>query len=727
MPRRDNNAFHVCTKPCALPAIRNAHTSGAEPLALHYSRVPRILSLRGHLSLVLVCAVVPSALLAGLLVWRTLDANRAVGERRLLDTARVDADALDREFDASVRLLQTLAASPALDAGDLRTFYDEARRASRAQRAWAFVILASPDGRQLIHTAIPFGQPLSGVNDLDSLQRLVAGRRPVVGTLLAGRRDPTRRFAIRVPVERGGALRYALTAVVEPGSLAGVVSSRLPATEEWTRTVLDPNWTIVARTRDAERFIGQHASPTTIAVLSGAPDTILHQTTLDGERVYAAVARSAYGWRTAVAVPVQVLDAPIRSSLITLLASGLLLIVAGLASVWIVSRKLSRDLAAQVERAQVAQAEAEEANRTKDQFLAALGHELRNPLAPALTAIELMKLRGGDLLARERQVLERQISHMTRLVDDLLDVSRLSRGIVELRRRRFELRAAVERAVDMARPTIDRHAHQLTIDVAASGLPLDADDDRITQVLVNLLTNAAKYTPDGGHLALRATAADGAVEIACDDDGPGIPPELLPKLFDPFTQGPRSLDRRAGGLGLGLALARRFTEVHGGAIRVEPRHPRGSRFVVRLPLAAAEPMPLAAATLAAPIAPSPKRVLVVDDNVDAREMLLTALQQAGHDVRAAANAGEAIGAAAVFVPEVAVLDIGLPDVDGYALAGLLRRDHPGLRLVALTGYGQPRDRSASRRAGFDAHLAKPVTVAALLACIDSASASLAAT
>jgi CheY-like chemotaxis protein/anti-sigma regulatory factor (Ser/Thr protein kinase) len=250
--------------------------------------------------------------------------------------------------------------------------------------------------------------------------------------------------------------------------------------------------------------------------------------------------------------------------------------------------------------------------------------------------------------------------------------------------------------------------------VPASGLPVYGDRDRIVQVLSNLLTNAARYTAPGGHIAVTATAAGERVAIAVEDDGPGVPEELVPNLFEPFAQGPRALDRREGGLGLGLALARTFTELHGGTIRLEPRDgTRGSRFVVELPLTSAT-SPRQAAPAAVTARDKGQRVLLVDDNADAREMLRLALEQAGHIVATASDGPSAIDVTATFRPDVGVLDIGLPGMDGYELARRLRDGYPHIRLIALSGYSQLLDRETARLAGFDAHCAKPVSTAGLL-------------
>jgi signal transduction histidine kinase len=369
----------------------------------------------------------------------------------------------------------------------------------------------------------------------------------------------------------------------------------------------------------------------------------------------------------------------------------------------------------QIRRADAARAEAEAANRTKDQFLAVLGHELRNPLAPALTALELMKMRDPTVFTREREVLSRQVAHMSRLVDDLLDISRLAQGKIQLKRNRFELREAVDRAVDMAGPLMAQQHHTLDVSVPPRGLAIDGDIDRVVQVFSNLLTNAARYTPPGGHVWLSASTVDGHAEIACQDDGPGIPAALVPNLFDRFAQGPRALDRREGGLGLGLALASTLTELHGGTIRVEMREKqRGARFVVALPLASSSTVTETTEPTVVNGTAHAHRILVVDDNVDARDMLQIALEHAGHEVATAGDGTDAIATAATFEPAVGVLDIGLPGMDGYELARRLRSSHPGIRLIALTGYGQAWDLQAAAAAGFDAHLAKPITTTVLL-------------
>jgi PAS domain S-box-containing protein len=363
-----------------------------------------------------------------------------------------------------------------------------------------------------------------------------------------------------------------------------------------------------------------------------------------------------------------------------------------------------------------ARREADSANRAKDEFLAMLGHELRNPLAPILTALQLMQLRGSQETERERTLIERQVKHLVRLVDDLLDVSRVTRGKIELKQERVELAEVVTAAIELASPLLEQREHTLTVEVPRSGLPLDADPTRLAQVFSNLLTNAAKYTEPRGRISVVATHEGAEVVVKVRDNGTGIAPETLPRVFDLFVQESQTLDRSQGGLGLGLAIVRNIVTLHGGKVEVSSAgQGLGSEFTVRLPLAEAgaipaEPRP----SRVEPRPPEPEavptRILVVDDNRDAADMLADALMVLGCESRVAYDGPSALNVAAEFQPTLALLDIGLPVMDGYELARRLReqRPDPGFRLVAVTGYGQESDRQRSLSAGFDAHLVKPL-------------------
>jgi signal transduction histidine kinase len=358
-------------------------------------------------------------------------------------------------------------------------------------------------------------------------------------------------------------------------------------------------------------------------------------------------------------------------------------------------------------------------DRRKDEFLGILAHELRNPLAPMRFAVEILRRAGDDNghTTKARQVLDRQLTHMVRIVDDLLDVSRITQGKVELRREVVDLKNVVSAAVDLCQPTVDAAGQDITVSLPAETVRLDADPVRLAQVLVNLVNNAVKFTPYGGHIWLMAETtgehpeAPDLVRIRVRDSGIGIAPDLLPRIFDLFMQGDRSLERTRGGLGVGLTLVRSLVLLHGGSVEARSDGPgTGSEFVVTLPLDP-DKQPAAPRRDAADATEVRKRrrILIADDNADAREMLSLVLGQEGHTVKAVPDGVGAIAAAAEFNPEVAILDIGMPGLSGYDVAERLRDIAPAtLHLVALSGLGQEADRSRAIAAGFNHHFTKPV-------------------
>jgi signal transduction histidine kinase/ActR/RegA family two-component response regulator len=414
-------------------------------------------------------------------------------------------------------------------------------------------------------------------------------------------------------------------------------------------------------------------------------------------------------------------------------------LLAGLAAhaaVALENARLYRDLQGSERRARDACAVAAEASRRKDEFLAMLGHELRNPLAPIMTALELLKLKGDDpRTGRERQIIERQARHLQRLVDDLMDVSRITRGKIQLDQETVDVHAVVLEAIEMVSPLLEQRRHRLHLDVERE-LPVDGDRTRLAQVVANLLSNAASYTEPGGNVWVCARRDGAWIELTVRDDGAGIAPEALPEVFEMFAQGPRLPDRSPGGLGIGLTLVRSLVALHGGEVcAASDGAGRGSEFTVRLPLATEQAveealtarLPVQALTAARhrALRGEPLRVLVVDDNADALGLLADALTAHGYQVATAPDGPRALVVAAAVRPEVAILDIGLPVMDGYELAGRLRSlpGTPAPRLIAVTGYGQESDRERAAAAGFDAHLVKPVDIEHLLAVIAASRAA----
>jgi PAS domain S-box-containing protein len=358
--------------------------------------------------------------------------------------------------------------------------------------------------------------------------------------------------------------------------------------------------------------------------------------------------------------------------------------------------------------------EAETASRAKDEFLALLSHELRNPLAPILTALQLMKLRGADAVERERVVIERQAHHLVRLVDDLLDVSRITRGKIELHREPVELAEVIAKAIEMASPLIEQRRHELDVAVAQHGLRISVDPARFAQVISNVLINAAKYTEKGGQIAIAAMRVGPCVELAVRDTGMGIDADMLPRVFDLFVQERQALDRSQGGLGLGLSIVKSLVELHGGTVRADSLgRSRGTTITIRVPALAETPAVEGAAGAAVrQPAGNGHTVLVVDDNQDAAATLADLLEAMGYSTRVAHDGPDALRVAEEFDPELALLDIGLPVMDGYELAQRLRKRAGGRPhwLIAVTGYGQESDKQRAREASFDAHMVKPVKV-----------------
>jgi len=372
-----------------------------------------------------------------------------------------------------------------------------------------------------------------------------------------------------------------------------------------------------------------------------------------------------------------------------------------------------------------------ESSRRKDEFLAMLAHELRNPLAPISAAAQLLQAPrlDGERLRHSSQVISRQVRHMTALIDDLLDVSRVSRGLVELSNAVLDIRAIASDAVEQAMPPIQARRHTLTLRLPPETVMVTGDEKRLVQVIVNILNNAAKYTPEGGHIVLDVVVEGGDVLIAVEDDGIGMEPDLAARAFDLFTQARRSSDRSSGGLGLGLALVRSLVELHHGTVTCSSGGiGKGSRFTVRLPRLGAQEDEGGRAAGQAGTAQAPAgqlNVMVVDDNVDAATMLAMLLEASGHRVVVEHDSTAALARSRADAPDVFLLDIGLPGMDGNELARRLRAqpETAGAMLVAVTGYGQQNDGTATLSAGFDHHLVKPVDFAALAAILAGAAQS----
>ena len=370
----------------------------------------------------------------------------------------------------------------------------------------------------------------------------------------------------------------------------------------------------------------------------------------------------------------------------------------------------------------------QEANRRKDEFLAMVAHELRNPLAPIRTAAQLLRVKELDEShrARARDIIERQVDHLVCLIDDLLDVSRITRGVITLRRESVLLGAVVARAVESMRHAIDTRRHELRVELPDELIAVEGDKTRLVQVIGNLLHNAAKFTDTGGRIVLKVDREGRHAVISVKDTGIGISKELVPKVFDLFTRVHATSDPGEGGLGIGLALVRRLTEMHGGTVTAHSDGAGlGAEFIVRLPLVGTHTIPMEPPAETSPIRMAARRIVVADDNHDSAEVLATLLELHGHDVRVAHDGIEVLAIAETFKPHVVLLDLGMPKMDGYETARQTR-DQPwgkNAMLIALTGWGQQQDRQRTAEAGFDAHLVKPVTDSDLFQLLATAKVS----
>jgi signal transduction histidine kinase/ActR/RegA family two-component response regulator len=723
---------------------------------MHAQRAPT-LSLRHLLILLTAIGLLPLAALGAWSVHLAAEYHQSEQERTLLDLARALSSAVDAELDGTVATLASMARTPALDEGDVRAFYPIARDQALAQPEWLGVILADAQGRMLFRTTAPLDAPPQPVADPASLRLALVLRRPVIGHLSRGKGGRPA-VPVRYPAIDAAGHAYVLTAVVQPDRVMRVIArQQVPAGS--MITVLDSDGTIVARSSGEPDRAGSPPSPTLARLIRlNGPEGVGATRTIEGEAAATAYTRmSRYGWTVAVGAPPAgwvggarqgfvwyaagiVLSLALSIGLASLLAGRLVRRIGtletgfaalGAGADLAVPRSRIREIdamgaalreagAQRAERerergslmdtlAQVlakreeALDQARQAGRAKDEFLAVLGHELRNPLAPIAGALDLMDLRNDEGSRRERGIMRRQVAHLKHLVDDLLDVSRIASGKLRIESAPVDL-AAVARHAVAALPD-----QPIRLDVP-DALWVDGDEHRLVQVLGNLLSNAARFGSTDTRVVLECV--DGEARLAVSDNGIGMDAALAERVFEPFYQAPQPLVRHSG-LGLGLAIVRRIVELHGGRVSAHSDGPgRGSRFEIRLPLGtpAAGAAPPAAHADAAPL-----KVLVVDDNEDAAALTAAVLRQLGHDVRTAHTAAAALDVQADWPPDAAVLDIGLPDMDGYTLAAAMRRAAGGkpLRLAALTGYGRQAGVAAHSpvdTAAFDLHLTKPATV-----------------
>ncbi|MGQ0526209.1 MAG: ATP-binding protein [Betaproteobacteria bacterium] len=674
---------------------------------------------------------------------------------------------MDAQLRGSISTIEALATSQALARGDIREFHKEAQRVLATQPGWLNIGLATPDKIQLFDAIRPLGEhaPFQGAGE--SFETVVRTGKPAIGNVHTGTAAVTPAVRIRYPIIQKGEVRYVLS-VPHSTSLFDAILRAQELPEGWVIVIADRNKRFVARL--PAQPIGASVSDDFRKAIESAPNGFLRGRTVEGFETYTPYLTSSLsGWVLGVAIPVHVVEAGMWRAIGTLAAGVAVALILGFGLAWSIARTITRPVgalaaateavargetvmadppapideviilhrslrdasAAVRQREESAKREREalareketlsRADRAKDEFLAMLSHELRNPLAALTAAAHLLKVSRDDVSTElARAAVERQTKQMSRLVGDLLDLSSITMGKVVLEREDVNLAELVNRSIEPWRTSGRLENRRLT--VQADPVWVNADRARMEQIVTNFVDNAVKFTPAGGRIDIHVSEENGMALLTVGDDGRGFVPEIAEQLFEMFFQFEPGVARTKSGMGIGLALVRRLVELHGGSVSAASPGPDcGAQFTVRLPTVSAPSM---VSQKSAAAAKSRLNMLVVDDNSDAREMLATLLTLMGHSVTQAGDGLATLEAVAQSGPDVAFVDIGLPDIDGYEVARRLRLTERGgqLILIALTGYGQFQDRQRAKEAGFDLHLTKPVDADVLESVLNQVSA-----
>ncbi|HEY9617957.1 MAG TPA: ATP-binding protein [Microcoleaceae cyanobacterium] len=737
------------------------------------------LSLRRYLVLLVAGALLPVVVFAVAIVYKLSSQEQVASERRILLAARNLAGTVDNEFSSTIRALQVLAASEQLNQVNLETFHREARRVAQTQATWISVILLSPEGQQLVNTRQPFGKRLPTVVEPESLQHVIKTHQPTIGNLAHGKLEPDIvAIPVRIPVMKNDRLRYILTASITPKALAQLVNQQTTVDGEWTRTVVDSQGIVVARTRNPERFVGRRGTPSFLKRTGETTEGIYRDTTLEGMKVYVAFRRlNSSPWTVAVTVPVNVIQGPSQRAMELVIVSGLaLLLVSGIGA-FIFSRPISRSITSAASaaealangeyphvsllsikeivvlgqslefaanllsqreqertenlmQAEAARSEAEASNRIKDEFLAVLSHELRTPLNPILGWAKL--LRSGRLDAAKTafalETIERNAKLQTQLIEDLLDVSRIIQGKLSLHMLPVNLGSTITAAIETVQLAAEAKSIQIQTQLVPMPRSVLGDPARLQQVIWNLLSNAIKFTTAGGQVNVQLAYDDLQAQIQVSDTGKGIDPDFLPYVFEYFRQEDGKTTRKFGGLGLGLAIVRHLVELHGGTVQADSAgEGKGATFTVCLPLLedsnkvekdqqnSNQSITSSGSVLAN------LQVLLVDDDIDARNFIAFLLAQNQMVVTAVSSAQEALQALEQTNFDLLISDIGMPEIDGYMLMRQIRsrclHASSSIPAIALTAYAGDYNQQQALQAGFQRHIAKPVEPEGLIQTI----------
>ncbi len=713
----------------------------------------------------------PGLLAAALAVAKVREGERQAALRGLRETVRATSLLVDGEVQRSVGTLRALGQSHHLQTGDFAALYAQAAAVDQPPDVWTLVLDAT--GLQRLNTSVPYGTPLPPAVAQARVTSVLQTQRPLVSDLIVGPVTGKLLTTIYVPAKTSsiGTFVVAQAFSVEHWNK----TARQPdGPSQWIVAVIDRQGKFIWRSHGTETFVGKNARPELVAAAAAAPQGLIRHATLEGIDSYDAFTHSALtGWTIAVAAPVPTIEASATQAVLWLaagLATALALALLGATvlgrvllnaintasaaaralgqgdapvaaatpvaevnalnhaladAAHLLQQEQGRRKGVEVQRQRLldnerlARAVAQQENLAKDKFLALLGHELRNPLAAMAGAAEVLTRSRSDTAVQDRfiAVIQRQSRHMRRIVDDLLDVSRLLSGKIELRLQALDLADCVRSCVESLQAGDAGSAHQWRLQTEA--VWVQGDPVRLEQIVTNLAVNARHFSPPDGAVTISVQADTGHAVLQVSDVGPGVPAALLPRIFEAFVQGPPPAGQQSSGLGIGLSLVKQLVELHGGSVAVRPGvNGVGSTFCVRLPRAAA-PQPAAGATAAPSQRIAGHNILLVDDNVDAREPTAALLRAMGHDVAEAADGDAALASARRQLPAIIIMDLGLPGKSGYAVAAELKAipalgDVP---VIALSGFGQPSDHAASSAAGFAAHLVKPLTSEALAQAI----------
>ena len=721
--------------------------------------------IRSQLLLAAAVVIIPGFLASVIAVEKVREGEREAALRGLRETVRASALLVDGRIQRALGSLTALAQSDNLRTGNFEAFYEQALAANQPPSVWT--LLLDENGRQILNTAVPFGTPPPAPVAQERVAHALASRQLYVSDLIVGPVTGKMITTMYLATPEFMGKRYVVAQAFALDHWKDAV--QLPANRPtWLVGVLDRQGKFIARNHSGDERVGQPARPELVAAAAREDSGLIRHATLEGMESYDAFTHTALtGWTVAVAAPVSSIEASATQAVAWLAAGGALALIAAVlaALYWgrtfievidgasqaarrvgqgeepklkptaihevntlydalgdagrlLAAEKNARTLA-ETQRTLLLEQEtalreaAQRQNAAKDQFLALLGHELRNPLAAISGATAV--LRRGKIVSeggeRFLQIIERQNHHLRHIVDDLLEVSRMLSGKLMLELSALDLAACVRSCVEAIQGTERAHLHQLTVD-ATEAVWVRGDAVRLEQIVNNLVSNALKFSNSGTSIRVRVKAVGDQAVLEVRDEGLGISPELMPRIFEPFVQGPAQPGKLATGLGVGLSLVKQLVGLHGGTVNVKSQGAdTGSTFTITLPRI----MPAATRSRTPSHSPGSRRhILFVEDNEDAMESMSEVLRMMGHDVVPARNAGEALAQAEATAKteagfDVVLMDIGLPDKTGYELAGELRKlpSTRNARMVALTGYGQASDKERALSAGFDMHLSKP--------------------